>query len=80
MSLRDWRTRRIFGLSLVWMLGLFAWLAIVAALRTRQLERDHPAEAIYMSVRLPGGGWTLLGPPVILVAAWLWSRRSRPAS
>jgi hypothetical protein len=80
MSFRDWRTRRIVGLALAWMFGVFVWVATVSTLRTREEERKHPDAAVYVSVHVSGGLSLVFGPPVLFVAAWLWSRRSRPAS
>ena len=80
MSFRDWRTRRIVGLTLAWILGVFAWVATVSTLRAREEERKHPDATVFVSVHVPGGLSLLFGPPLLLVAAWLSSRRSRPAS
>ena len=55
MSFRDWRTRRIVGLALAWILGVFAWVTTVSTPRTREEERKHPDAAVYVSVYVSGG-------------------------
>jgi hypothetical protein len=79
MALRNWRFRRILALSLLWILivlGIFLQ-------RTIAIARQYPPQSddVYVVVlQLRGGLWILLGPPALLVAAWIAVRRSRPHS
>ena len=80
MALRDWHVGRVVAVSLLWIFGVLivflAWGAEVASHRQVPLGSGLS----YGTVTLPGGFWTLLGPPVLLAVAWLAVRRSRPAS
>jgi hypothetical protein len=82
MSLREWRLRRVIALGVIWMLVVLAVLAAGTTLRAREYYREHPADqdVYFVMMHLPGGLWTLFGPPVLLTVAWLVMRRSRPAS
>ena len=80
MALRDWRGRRILGVSLLWALAVFAWVLIKAEPIRREMERENPGAENYAIVHLPFGSLALFGPPLILLATWWWLRRSRPAS
>jgi len=79
MALRDWRPRRIIGRSLGWAAIVFG----VSVARAAMWERSvgPTADEVYVAVRLVGGLWLLLGPPVLVALVWWFSRRgSRPAS
>jgi hypothetical protein len=81
MAIRDWRPRWILTLSLVWVLGVIAASVARAALWARSVAPPVSNDEIYVVVRLWGGGWALLGPPLLLTLIWLFARRgARPAS
>jgi hypothetical protein len=81
MALRDWSLPRVLALSVLWILGvlvvLFEW---GVALACRFHVQQQSGEFCGGVISLPGGFWTLFGPPAFLVIAWLAARRSRPAS
>jgi hypothetical protein len=81
MSFRHWRPRRILGISLLWMLSLWA-VAVVRGgiLWARQIRQENQGADLYVIVHTPGGAWALLGPPLLLLAAWRWARQSRTVS
>ena len=74
MSLRDWRARRIIALCVVWIVGVLSWSIIRAVLVARASEAG--SDDLSIIVRVPGGAWTVVGPPLLLLALWSWNRRS----
>ena len=80
MALRDWRLRRLVGLSFLWLLIFAAGVATYTDLQIRKLEREYPGRPAYFVANVPAVPYLILGPPLLLFAAWAWARRSRPAS
>ena len=80
MALRDWRLRRVVGLSFLWLLAFAAAVATYTALEIRRLERKYPDRPIHFTANVPGAAYIILGPPLLLLVVWAWTRRSRPAS
>jgi hypothetical protein len=80
MSLRNWRLRRIVGLSFLWVLLLVAASVARVCQVFREVRNANPAGDWYVAVHFPGIGLLLLGPPLAVTAVWWWLRRSRPAS
>ena len=80
MALRDWRLRTVLGLSVLWIAIVLSALVARSIAFARQYQ-PQPSDDFYVALlHLPGGLWTLLGPPLLLIVAWLAVRRSRPAS
>ncbi len=68
-------------MSLLWILGAFGLRVARSIAFARQAQAQQPGSDFYVALLpLPGGLWTLLVPPAILLLAWLALRRSRPAS
>jgi hypothetical protein len=80
MALRDWRFRRVLGLSVLWM-AIVLIILLERSIAFARQSQPLPTDDFYVVLlHLPGGLWTVLGPPVLLTGAWLTVRRSRPAS
>jgi len=80
MALRDWRSRRVIGFGLLWILVIVGWTIARTVLRAMPYYRAHPSEDVYFIVsRPPGGIWVVLGPPILLLVVWWTQRPSRPA-
>ena len=80
MSFRTWRFRRIVGVAILWMLLLLVVSIGRATISTPQATTPS-MEELYVTVRLVGGPWLLLGPPALLAGTWWATRRlRRPAS
>ena len=80
MAFRDWRSRRVIGLGLLWILVIGGWTIARTVLRSLPYLRAHPGEEAYFIIsRPPGGIWSVLGPPSLLLVVWWALRRSRPA-
>src|SRR3954470_425426 len=77
-SLSKWSTRRIIVACVLWLLGapvLAALGLILAGLVAATLSGD---QKIGFTARLDNWSLALLFvPPVLLVGAWLWSKRGR---
>ena len=81
MTFRDWRLRRVIGVCALWILFVFGVLVERSFAFARQTYREHPSDDFYVVlVHLPGGLWTVLGPPVLLMVTWMALQRLRPAS
>jgi len=81
MALPDWHLRRVVALSLLWILAAFGYRVVRSIAFAREVQAQHPTADIYVAlIHLPGGLWTFLGPPALLVMAWLALRRSRPTA
>ena len=77
--IREWRFRRIALLCALWIIFVLAVLIERSVAFARQVSREHPTDDLYVVLlHLPGGLWTLLGPPALLVVAWLIMLRVRP--
>ncbi len=79
MALYNWRFRRVVVFGLVWIVGVMGFLAAWTILSAQRDRALHTGPA-FTAVTLPGGLWTLLGPPTLLMLAWVAARRARPAS
>jgi len=76
MALREWRLGRVLVLSGLWIVVVEIVLVARSIAWARQLQ-PQPSDDVYVVlVHLPGGFWTLFGPPVLLISAWLGVRRS----
>lgn len=72
---------RVLAVSAGWMGALLLIAAVRSGMQSRAFERqDASGRKYYVAARIPGGRWLLVGPPLVLVLVWLWSRLSRPAS
>ena len=80
MALRNWRFRRVVALSLLWMLVVLGVRIAQSVAFARQVQPQPSGDFYVVFLHLPGGLWSLLGPPVLLGMAWIAMRRSRPAS
>ena len=80
MALRDWRLRRVLGLSVLWIAMVLVALVARSIAFARRYQPQPSNDFYVVFLHMPGGLWTLLGPPLLLVLAWLVLRRSRPAS
>ena len=79
--MRNWSLLRVLSLSVSWMLTVLLVAAVRSGVQSRALERqDASGREYYVAARIPGGRWLLLGPPLLLLLLWLWSRISRTAS
>ena len=80
MALRDWRLRRVVGISILWLLFLVGFTVARAVVLAHQLEREAPEAPVHIVVgHGPGALWAVLAPPLMLLIAWRWARASRPA-
>jgi len=71
----------VIALSTLWILIAFSARVVRSMVFARQAQAQQPSGDFYVVLLpLPGGLWTLLGPPALLAAAWIAMRRSRPAS
>jgi hypothetical protein len=77
MAFRDWHARRVVGLCMLWPVLVIVGLFIRGRAEARRFAQQHAD--VLISIRVPMGLWLWLGPPALLVIAWLWARRSRPA-
>jgi hypothetical protein len=79
MALRDWSLGRVVALSCLWILGVLGvLLKWGVALACRFRVQNSSGDSCGGLVSLPGGFWTLLVPPLLLVMVWIAARRSRP--
>ena len=75
----NWSLGRVIALGIGWMVLLILVAAIRSEMQRRALQPQHPGTDIYVMLRIPGGRWFLLGPPVLLLLAWLLSRATHRA-
>ena len=74
--LGTWSGKRVALVSAVWVLLMFAVTIARALLAARAYRRAHPeAEMYIVGVGTPGGLPAVVGPPIVLLVAWLWARR-----
>lgn len=76
-ELSTWSPRRVIVACVLWLLGAPVVAAIGLLLSGLVLAALSGGQHIGFSVSLSNwsGAWLFL-PPVALVAAWIWSRRS----
>ena len=74
--LSSWSPRRVIVASLLWLLGAPVVAAIGLLLGGLVLAALSGRQQIGFAARLTDwtAGW-LLVPPIVLVGAWIWSRR-----
>ncbi len=81
MALRHWRLRLVMALSLLWITVVGGVLVERSISFARRYQPQRGSGDFYVVLlHLPGGLWTLLGPPVLFMLAWVATRRLRPAS
>jgi len=80
MALRNWRFRRVVALSLLWILVLLGIRLEQSIAFARRVQPQRSGDFYVVFLHLPGGLWSLLGPPILLMMAWIGMRRSRPAT
>ena len=77
-QLGTWSGKRVALVSLAWVLLMLAVTIGRLLLAARTYQRAHPGEDTYiLGVGTPGGLPAVLGPPVVLLIAWLWARRGK---
>ena len=80
MALRNWQLGRVLGLSALW-IALVLMVLVERSLAFARRSQPQLTDDFYVVLlHVPGGLWTLFGPPMALILAWLVLRRSRPAS
>ena len=81
MALRDWPLHRVVALSILWPFAVLVVLLKWGVALACRFHVQHPSgDSCGGLVTLPGGFWTLLGPPALLMVVWIAVRRFRPAS
>ena len=80
MRFRDWSGRRVVGLGLMWIATLLGIAIARTVIRARSYDASPSGDVHYIISRPPGGAWAVVGLPILLVAVWLFLRRSRPTS
>ena len=73
--MRNWSFARVIMLGVGWMLLLILVGAIRSEMQRRALQPEYPGTEIHVMLRVPGGGWFLLGPPVLLLLIWFWAAK-----
>lgn len=76
-GLAAWSGARVAWISFAWVCFVLALTAARAFLTARAYHRAHPDEDYLVAVGTPGGGWSVFGPPLVLLVAWLVARRQR---
>jgi len=77
MALRNWRLRRVLALSVLWIVVAIGVRVARSIAFARQAQARQPGSDFYVVlVHLPGGLWTLLGPPVLLLMVWVAVRHA----
>ena len=74
--LGDWSAWQVGLLALGWMVGVFGYMALRTALAT---PAGLGPNEYYIVAHVHYVRSVVLGPPVLLVAVWLWRRRVRRA-
>jgi hypothetical protein len=82
VHLARWSGRRVMLLSAGWVVFLLAVTLARVVRAAHAYQRAHPGEDTYLiGYGVPGGLWGLIGPPLVLIAVWVWARlASRPAT
>ena len=70
----------VTALSLRWILVLLGIRLEQSIAFARRVQPQRSADSYVVLLHLPGGLWSLLGPPILLAMAWIAMRPSRPAS
>jgi hypothetical protein len=68
------------GLGALWIIVVLGILAVRSIAFARQAQPQPTGDFYVVLLHLPGGLWTVLGPPVLLAIFWVAMQRSRPAS
>jgi hypothetical protein len=71
----DWSAWRVGLVSLGWVIAVVGYIAIRTALTPPPPAMAGP-DSYYISVHLHYPKLVFLGPPLLLVALWLWQRRT----
>lgn len=75
-ELSSWSPRRVIVACVLWLLGAPVLAAIGLALGGLVLAALSGGQRIGFSVSLSNWSWVwLFLPPIVLVGAWIWSRR-----
>jgi hypothetical protein len=76
MSSPDWRATRVLGIAVAWIIGMSVWTVVRSYTFPRTVQ-PNSTDDLYVIARVPGGVRLMLGPPLAMIAAWLWLRRAR---
>jgi hypothetical protein len=80
-ELSSWTSRRVIVACALWLLGAPVLAALGLILGGLALAAFSGGQALGFTVKLSNWSWAwLFLPPILLVTAWIWSRRSRVGS
>ena len=79
-GMRNCSLARVIMLGVCWMVLLILIGAISVGDAASGHEPECPGTEIHVMLRIPGGRWFLVGPPVLLLLIWYWAAKIKAFS